>query len=142
MRTIPSLSVLGTEQQSADALPRALNLAHNQGPHTSRGGRIFGGFAPCSANRTIRTVMAKIGHMDGPEFSSRGFRRVATQEIKDSGPTRPVVIQSGKWTHAGYRAYMGLQADYAINISSFILDTIGSDSDDDEDQTQTKTKSK
>ena len=77
--------------------------------------------------------MTKIGHLGGPEFSSHAFRRGATQEIKDSGSTISLIIQSGTWTNAGYRAYLDLQADYAINISSLVLDALGSDSDDPDD---------
>ena len=105
---------------------------------TPVGERIFEGFPHCSDNRVIKIVMSKIGHLDGPKFPPHGFRRGSAQEIKDIGSTLSVIIRSGTWAHAGYRAYLDLQADYAINISSFIIDTIGSDSDDDKDQQQTK----
>ena len=66
----------------------------------------------------------------GPKCSTHAFRRGATQEIKDIGSTLSLIIKSGTWAHAGYRAYLDLQADYAINMSSFILDSLGSDIDD------------
>ena len=111
---------------------------------TTTGDLIFSGFSPCSVNRVIKKVMTKVGHLEGPKFSSHAFRRGATQEIKDSGSTLSVIIQSGTWTHAGYRAYLDLQADYAINISSFILDKLGSDSEEEDpsDKTQTKNHKK
>ena len=96
---------------------------------------------PSSVNRTLKQVVTKVGNRDGPRFSSHGFRRGATQEVKDSGATLSLIIQSGTWTHAGYRAYLDLQADFAINISSFVLGAIGSDSDDpDEDKPDNQQK--
>ena len=74
--------------------------------------------------------MTRLGYNQGGKYSSRAFRRGATQEIKDSGPTLALIIQSGTWTRAGYKSYLGLQADYAVNISRFVLDAIGSDSDE------------
>ena len=41
-----------------------------------------------------------------------------------------VIIKSGTRAHSGYRAYLDLEADYAINISRLIIDALGSDSDD------------
>ena len=84
--------------------------------------------------------MTKLGFSDGPKYSSHAFRRGATQEIKDSGSTLSVIIKSGTWTHSGYRAYLDLQADYAINISSLLLEALGSDSDDPDHNEGKKTR--
>ena len=76
--------------------------------------------------------MTKLGYPDGPKYSPHAFRRGATQEIKDSGSTIALIIQSGTWAHSGYKAYLGLQADFAINIPRFVLDALGSGSEDDD----------
>ena len=89
-------------------------------------------FPPCKVNRTFKTVMTKLGYPDGPKCSPHAFRRGATQEIKDGGSTIALITQSGTWTHAGYKAYLGLHADFAINISRFALDALGSGSEDDD----------
>ena len=69
------------------------------------------------------------------------FRCGATQEIKDSGSTLALIITSDTWTHAGYEAYLDIQADFAINISRFALDALGSGSeDDDPDHPKTRRK--
>ena len=99
---------------------------------TLAGGLLFPMFSPCSLNRTFKVVMTKMGYRDGPKFSSHAFRRGATQEIKDSGSTLSVIIKSGTWTHAGYKSYLDLQADYAINISRFLIESLGSDSEEED----------
>ena len=97
------------------------------------GERIFAKFPPYFGTRSTKIVMTRIGHLEGPKFSSRSFRRGAAQEINDIGATISLIIQSGTSTHSGYRAYLDLQAGYAVNSSSFVLGAIGSDSDDSDD---------
>ena len=58
------------------------------------------------------------------------FRREATQEALNSGPTFPIILKSGIWTHGGYKCYIGLHADEAISISSLLASALDSDSDD------------
>ena len=98
---------------------------------TNAGDRIPPSYSPRSVNRTFKMVMTKMGYPDGPEYSPHAFRRGATQEIKDSGSTLALIITSGTWTHAGYKAYLDLQADFAINISRFAIDALGSGREDD-----------
>ena len=96
------------------------------------GAKISPTFSPCNVNRTFKTVMTKMGYPDGPKYSSHAFRRGATQEINDSGSTLALIITSGTWAHAGYKAYLDLQADFAINISRFVLDAMGSGGEEDD----------
>ena len=119
--------------------PRAIGLCpiHTVWPiiarNTPPGCVVFSTFSPTSINRTLKCVMTKIGYADGARYSSHAFRRGATQEIKDSGSTLSIIIKSGTWTHSGYRSYLDLQADFAINISRFVLDAADSDSNDEDD---------
>ena len=101
---------------------------------TPDGERLFPDLSPCSFNRILKAIVTKLGFAGGPKFPLRAFRRGETQEIKDIGPTLSVIIKSGTWAHSGYRAYLDLQADYAINISWLIIDALGSDSDDPDPQ--------
>ena len=96
------------------------------------GDLLFPAFSPCDVNRTFKLIMTKLGYPDGAKYSPHAFRRGATQEIKDIGSTLALIIKSGTWTHAGYKAYLDLQADFAINISRFVLDALGSGSEDDD----------
>ena len=63
-------------------------------------------------------------------YSTHAFRRGATQEVWDSGSTLSTVLKTGTWRSARYKNYLDLQADEAINISTLLLTTLGSDSDD------------
>ena len=74
--------------------------------------------------------MTKLRYDQGRKYSPHAFRRGATEEIKNSGPTFATVIKSGGWAAAGYKSYLDLQADEAVNISKLLLDTTNSDSND------------
>ena len=56
---------------------------------TEAGKPLFHMFPPSSANRTLKQVMAKIENRDGSRFTSHGFLRGETQEIKDIGRRYP-----------------------------------------------------
>ena len=58
------------------------------------------------------------------------FRMGATQEILNSGSTFPTVLKSGIWSSGGYKCYLDLHADEAINISALLASALDSDSDD------------
>ena len=97
---------------------------------TKAGAPLFPHIAARPFNRTLNAIMAKLEYVFGPKFSPRAFRRGAKQEINDIGSTLSAIIQPGDWAHSGYRAYLDLQADYAINFSSLIISALVSDSDD------------
>ena len=54
------------------------------------------------------------------------------QEIKGIGSTLPLIIQSGTWGRAGYKEYLYIRADFAINIPRFVLGALGSGREDDD----------
>ena len=83
-----------------------------------------------SVNQQLKAVMTKLNYDRGHKYSSHAFRRGATEEIKNSGSTFATIITSGGWTAAGYKSYLDLQADEAINISKLLLETTNSDSND------------
>ena len=124
MRTLPPLYLHREGPARPDPLSTTRHLAPYKGKNTS-GGLIFPMFDPSSINRTMKAVVAKMGYRDGPKFSLHAFRRGATQGIKDIGSTLSAIIQSGTWAHTGYKSYLDIQAGYAINISRFIIDSIG-----------------
>ena len=83
-----------------------------------------------SFNRHLKSTMTAMAVPEGGLFSSHAFRRGATQEIKDSGSTFATILKTGTWRSACYKNYLDLQADEAINISTLLLENLGSDSDD------------
>ena len=76
--------------------------------------------------------MEKLGYDQGRKYSPHAFRREATEEIKDSGSTFATIIKSGTWTAAGFKSYLDLQRDEALNISRLLLENADSNSEDDD----------
>ena len=54
----------------------------------------------------------------------------ATQEIANSGPTFSPVLKSGIRNSGGYKCYLDLRADEAIDIAALLASATDSDSDD------------
>ena len=54
----------------------------------------------------------------------------STQEILNSGSAFPSILKSGIWTPGGYKCYLDLHSDEDVNISSFLVSALGSDSED------------
>ena len=78
--------------------------------------------------------MAELRFDRANEYSYKAFRRGATKEILETGPTLAVIITSGQWAAAGYRAYLDLQLYDALNISPLLIESIGIDSDETDDE--------
>ena len=94
------------------------------------GGPLFPAYTANIFNRKLKQTMTALKYPEGGKFSSHAFRRGATQEIKNSGSTLATIVKSGTWLSACYRNYLDLSADEAINISTLLLETLGSDSED------------
>ena len=58
------------------------------------------------------------------------FRRGATQEIKISRSSHAKTPGSSAWLSAYYTHYINLTEEEAVNISTILLDTLGSDIED------------
>ena len=58
------------------------------------------------------------------------FRMGATQEILNSGSAFPTILKSGIWTSGGYKCYLDLNANEAIDISALSVSALDSDSGD------------
>ena len=83
-----------------------------------------------SANQQLKAAIMKLNYDQGRKYFPHAFRVGATEGVKDSGSTFATIIKSGTWTPAGYKSYIDVQADEAINISKLLIDTVNSDSDD------------
>ena len=96
-------------------------------------------------NQRLKRVMCDLNYVDGHRFSSHAFRRGATQEIFNSGSVLATILKSGMWNAAGYKSYLDLHADEAINISALLATALDSDSDDPDlpqDQQETRKRTK
>ena len=74
--------------------------------------------------------MCDLEYDQGRRFSSHAFRKGATDEIKNSGSALATILTSGVWSSGGFRGYLDLHADEAINISAVLIKAIDSESDD------------
>ena len=101
------------------------------------GDLLFPNFTAHKFNLALKALMEDLRFDRAREYSSRAFRRGATQEIKDTGSTLAVIITSGGWTAAGYKSYLDLQMDEALNISALLIESMDSDSDETDDEPQT-----
>ena len=81
-------------------------------------------------NPRLKRAMCDLNYVGGHRFPSHAFRRGATQEIFNSGSFLATILKSGMWNAAGYKSYLDLHADEAINISALLATAIDSDSDD------------
>ena len=94
------------------------------------GSPLFHNLTANSSNRHLKATMTALGFDQGGRYSPRAFRRGATQQILDSGSTLATILKTGVWLSACYKNYLGLMAAEALNISTLLLDTMGSDSED------------
>ena len=131
LRPIPPLHLLRKGPPRPDPLSASRHLAADPGPDPCRG-KITPVPFTCSFNVILKAIVTRLCFNGGPKSppTPHAFRRGETQAIKDSGLALSVIIKSGTRAHSGYRAYLDLEADYAINISRLIIDALGSDSDD------------
>ena len=91
---------------------------------------MFPGMSANMFNQRLKKVMCDLNYVDGHRFSPHAFRRGATQEIFNSGSVLATILKSGVWNAAGYKSYLDLHADEAINISALLATALDSDSDD------------
>ena len=62
-------------------------------------------------NRIIRAVLSKIQEPSAERFSSHGFRRGTSQELKEAGSPWSVVATSGIWHSPAFRGYVDMARD-------------------------------
>ena len=91
------------------------------------GGLLFPNTSADNFNQRLKRVARDLNCEDG---SSHASRRDATQEIINSGSTFPTISESGIWNSGGYKCYLDLHADEAINISALLSSALGPYSDD------------
>ena len=99
---------------------------------------LFPSLTANTVNRQLKATMTALGFDQGGLYSSHAFRRGATQEVKNSGSTLATILKTGTWLSACYKNYLDLKADEAINISTLLLDNLGSDSEDSDHDPMTK----
>ena len=97
-----------------------------------RGNFISPSVTRSNINRIPKQTMILAGFDSGGLYSSRAFRRGATQAILASGSTLSAILTSGTWTAAGYRSYIDTQREEALNITRIIMEQANSDCSDED----------
>ena len=136
MHTQKTLHLVGKEPTSPTPIP----------PHifwplvklrVETGALIFPGFTANRFNLSLKALIADIRFDRAQEYSSKAFRRGATNEISETGSTLAAVITSGGWAAADYKSYLDMQMDEALNISSLLVEAADSDSDETDEEPKT-----
>ena len=83
-------------------------------------------------SRILKTTLMEIGFDGGSQFTSKAFRRGATQELLTTGNSLDAVKGSGGWLGPGFRSYVDLGMDSAFLISKLLVDLSDDDSSEDE----------
>ena len=106
-------------------------------PHTAArvriGETLFADFSSRSPNQSMRVNLAGDGFTYADQFSPRCFRRGATQELLNAGPSTGSIKSAGFWRAMGFRAYIDTQMTDALKIDRFVTSAVNSDIEDDTD---------
>ena len=79
----------------------------------------------------LKAVLAKLGIPEAARYSSHGFRRGTSQELKETGSPRTVVASSGIWHSPSFRGYLDMSKDVEIGVQQLFDVDFDSDSGDD-----------
>ena len=74
----------------------------------------------------------KLGFADGAEYTSKAFRRGATQELLQGGNSLDVIKGSGGWAGSGFRSYVDLEMDTSFRIARLLVVLSDDESSEDE----------
>ena len=83
-------------------------------------------------NCILRAIPSKIREPSAERYSSRAFRRGASQELKEPGSPWAVVASSGLWRSPSFRGYVDMSRDVELGVQQLFDIDFDSDSADDE----------
>ena len=88
----------------------------------SSGERVFPSFRKNNVNQLLKLNLRLVGFSDGHLYTSKAFRRGATQELLTSGYSLEVIKGSGGWNGAGsFKSYVDLEMDSSFRISRLLV---------------------
>ena len=83
-------------------------------------------------NRVLKAVLARIGVPSADRYSSHGFRRGTSQELKETGSPWSVVATSGVWRSPAFRGYLDMSKDVEQGVAQLFAVDFDSDSAEEE----------
>ena len=81
------------------------------------------GYYGTDVNKTIKDALAKILAPYDRSYTSHGFRRGASNELKTKGPQRTVVAGLGEWRPLAFKGYFDTTLEVAIDMSKLLIET-------------------
>ena len=83
---------------------------------------LFPSFSAQNVNKTIKAVLAKLGIPFAESYTSHGYRRGATQELKERGNQWPVIASIGEWRSLAFMGYVDVAKDVAQEMSKLLME--------------------
>ena len=84
---------------------------------------LFPGFYGANVNTTLKAVLTKLQAPYARGYSSHGFRRGASQELKEKGSQRPAVMSLGTWQSLAFRGYVDTTLDVERDMTKLSIET-------------------
>ena len=82
---------------------------------------IFDQYTKNNFNINLKQVLKKLKFRDAHRYTSKAFRRGATQELSQGGETLEVIKGSGGWIGNGFYSYVDLEFDKTLRISRLLI---------------------
>ena len=96
------------------------------------GSPLFASVNRRNCNRILRADLSKIQEPSADRFSSHGFRRWTSQELKEPGTPWSVVASSGVWHSPAFRGYVDMSRDVELGAQQlFNVDLDSGPADED-----------
>ena len=93
---------------------------------------LFQPLARCIFNRALKAALARIGAPSADRYSSHGFRRGTSQELKEAGSPWSAVATSGVWHSPAFRGYLDMSKDVEQGVAHLFAVDFDSDSAEEE----------
>ena len=120
----------------ADPAARKLCPVHSLWPAIAArvkcGELLFPAFSAQNVNRTIKAVFAKLNIPFSESYTSHGYRRGATQELKEKGSQWPIIASIGEWRSLAFMGYIDIAQDVAKAMSKLLIECEQLSDDEDE----------
>ena len=84
---------------------------------------LFPGYYGANVNTTLKRVLSKLQAPYAQSYSSHGFRRGASQELKEKGSQWPTVMSLGTWRSLAFRGYVDTTLDVERDMSKLLIET-------------------
>ena len=83
-------------------------------------------------NRCLKFILAKAKFKDAPRFTSKAFRRGATQETLQTGNNLETAKGAGAWAGPGFLSYVDMEVDAAFKAQKMLISLSDGSSSEDE----------